>query len=102
MDYIISPEQLDKIIKPFFDKEFKNSKWGEQVTPNSNDVWYGFINKDEVLLVGYPQHDSDTYYTNGQYFSSMWDLFTVTSPVFNESLGRYIKKNYGCEFKKIF
>ena len=29
MDYNITPEQLDKLIKPFFDKEFKHAKWGE-------------------------------------------------------------------------
>lgn len=102
MDYIISPEQLDKITTPFFDKEFKHAKWGEHNDINVGDTWYGFINQDDVLLVGYPPHDSDTYYTNGQYFSNMWDLFSVSAPDFNESLGRYIKKNYGCEFKKIF
>jgi len=32
----------------------------------------------------------------------MWDLFSISAPDFNESLGRYIKKKYGCEFKKIF
>ena len=49
MDYIISPEQLDKITKPFFDKEFKDAKWGEHTSPrDSNDVWYGFINQDDV------------------------------------------------------
>jgi hypothetical protein len=102
MDYIISPEQLDKITTPFFDKEFKHAKWGEHNDTNVGDTWYGFINKDGVLLVGYPPHDSDTYYTNGQYFSNMWDLFSISAPDFNESLGRYIKKKHGCEFKKIF
>jgi hypothetical protein len=102
MDYTISPKQLDKIIKPFFDKEFKDAKWGEHSDTFGSDTWYGFINQDGVLLVGYPSHDTDTYYTNGQYFSNMWDLFSVKAPDFNESLGRYINKNYGCEFKKIF
>ena len=27
MDYVITPEQLDKITKPFFDKEFKDVEW---------------------------------------------------------------------------
>ena len=103
MDYIILPEQLDKIMKPFFDKEFKDAKWGEHTSPrDSNDVWYGFINQDDVLLVGHPSFNVDNYYTNGHHFSNMWDLFSVRATDFNESLVRYIKKKYGCEFKKIF
>lgn len=41
------------------------------------------------------------YFTDGQYFNNMWDLFSVNAQDFNESMGRYIKKKYGCEFKKI-
>jgi hypothetical protein len=102
MDYIISPEQLDRITTPFFDREFKHAKWGEELDSyDSSHTWIGLRNKDNVILVGYPSYDSDTYYTNGQYFSNMWDLFSVKAPDFNKSLGRYIKKKYGCEFKKI-
>jgi hypothetical protein len=31
----------------------------------------------------------------------MWDLFSVDAKDFNEAIGRYIKKKYGCDFKKI-
>ena len=40
MDYIITPEQLDKITKPFFDKEFKDVEWGEQV---KGRMMYGMV-----------------------------------------------------------
>lgn len=101
MEFNITPEQLDRLVKPYFDKEFKHAKWGEQVSPNSNDVWYGVINQDDILLVGHQSHNSDMYFTDGQYFNNMWDLFSVNAQDFNESMGRYIKKKYGCEFKKI-
>lgn len=101
MDYMITPEQLDKIIKPFFDKEFKHAKWGEHSDSYGGGTWYGVINQDDVLLVGYPSHDSDTYFTNGQHFSDMWHLFSIDGQEFSESMGRYIKKKYGCEFNRI-
>ena len=101
MDYIITPEQLDKIIKPFFDKEFKHAKWGEHSDSYGGGTWYGVINQDDVLLVGYPSHDSDTYFTNGQHFSDMWHLFSIDGQEFSDAMGRYIKKKYGCEFNRI-
>lgn len=101
MDYIITPEQLDKITKPFFDKEFKDAKWGEQVQ-GTHDVWYGLINQDDVLLVGHPSFNVDNYYTNGHHFENMWHYFSVNPRQFSQSIGRYIKKKYGCEFEQIF
>jgi len=53
------------------------------------------------MLVGHPSHDSDMYFTNGEYFNNMWDLFSVKPQEFNESMGRYIKKKYGCKFERI-
>jgi len=98
MDYTITPEQLDKIVKPFLDKEFEHAEWGEHDDSYGGGKWYGVINQDNVLLVGHPSHDSDSYFTNGQHFSSMWDFFSVTPQDFNLAIGRYIKKKYGCEF----
>ena len=102
MEFNITPEQLDRLVKPYFDKEFKHAKWGEQGSPNSNDVWYGVINQDDVMLVGHPSHDSDTFFTNGQHFTSMWDFFSIDSKEFTDAMGRYLKKKYGCEFDKIW
>lgn len=101
MDYMITPEQLDKLIKPFFDKEFKHVKWGEHNDSYGGGKWFGLINQDDVMLVGHPSHDSDTYFTNGQHFSDMWLLFSIDGQEFSESMGRYIKNKYGCVFKKI-
>jgi hypothetical protein len=101
MDYSISPEQLDKLIKPFFDKEFKHAKWGEHNDSYGGGTWYGFLNQDDVMLVGYPSHDSDIYFTNGQHFSDMWQFFSIDGKEFNEAMGRYIKKKYGSDFNRI-
>jgi len=101
MEYNITPEQLDKVIKPFFDKEFKHAKWGEHNDSYGGGEWFGVINQDDVMLVGHPSHDSDMYFTNGEYFNNMWDLFSVKPQEFNESMGRYIKKKYGCKFERI-
>ena len=101
MDYIITPEQLDKITKPFFDKEFQDVEWGI-IRQGTDDVWYGLINQDNVLLVGHPSFNVDNYYTNGYHFENMWSLFGIDAKVFNQSIGRYIKKKYGCEFKQIY
>lgn len=100
MDYIITPEQLDKMTKPFFDMEFKGAEWGEHLS-NDNMKWYGVINQDNVLLVGHPEYDSDNYYTNGHHFSNMWKFFGIEPNEFTQSMGRYIKKKYGVDFKSI-
>ena len=101
MEYNITPEQLDRLTKPYFDKEFKHAKWGEHDAKYGGGEWFGVINQDDVMLVGHPSHDSDTFFTNGQHFTSMWDLVSVDAMDFNEAIGRYIKKKYVCDFKKI-
>ena len=40
MKYVITPEQLDKVMRPYFDKVFKHAKWSED-SPDSygESVW---------------------------------------------------------------
>jgi len=103
MKYTITPEQLDKVIKPYFDKVvFKDSKWGEKYIGGYGETWYGVFNQDGEMLVGHPQSDSFTYYTDGTYFSNMWEFFSVDAKEFTDAIGRYIKKTYGCEFEYIW
>jgi hypothetical protein len=103
MKYQITPEQLDKVIKPYFDKVvFKDSKWGEKYIGGYGETWYGLFNQDGEMLVGYPESDSSTYYTDGTYFSNMWEFFSVDAKEFTDAIGRYIKKTYGCEFDYIW
>jgi hypothetical protein len=100
MEYIITPEKLDKVMKPYFDKVFEDTKWSESNL--DGETWQGLINQDGELLVGHPEHDNTAYYTNGQYFSNMWDLFSIDYNEFYNAMGRYIKKEYGCEFDYIW
>ena len=64
--------------------------------------WYGFFNQDGEMLVGHPEYDSSTYFTDGRYFNNMWDFFSIDSKEFTDAMGRYLKKKYGCEFDKIW
>jgi hypothetical protein len=54
------------------------------------------------MLVGHPESDSSTYYTDGKYFGTMWELFSIDAKEFTDAIGRYIKKKYGCEFDYIW
>jgi len=102
MKYIITPEQLDKVIKPYFDRVFKDAEWSEKYVGGYGETWYGLFNRDGVMLVGHPESDSSTYYTDGKYFGTMWELFSIDAKEFTDAIGRYIKKKYGCEFDYIW
>ena len=100
MKYQITPEQLDKVAKSFFDKVFEHTKWSDAELDGQS--WYGFFNQDGEMLVGHPEYDSSTYFTDGRYFNNMWDFFSIDSKEFTDAMGRYLKKKYGCEFDKIW
>ena len=102
MEYIITPEKLDKIMKPYFDKVFEDTKWSEKYIGGYGETWYGLFNQDGEMLVGHPETDDTTYYTDGAYFSNMWDLFSIDYKEFTNAMGRYLKKKYGCEFDRIW
>ena len=102
MEYIITPEKLDKIMKPYFDKVFEDTKWSEEYVSGYGETWSGLFNQDGEMLVGYPEHDYTTYFTDGRYFNNMWDLFSIDSKEFTDAMGRYLKKTYGCEFDYIW
>ena len=101
MDYRISPEQLDKIVRPFFDREFRHAKWGEYNDSYGGGKWYGVVNEDGVLLAGYPSHNDEILFTNGKHFSNMWDFFSVDPQDFNESIARYVEEKYGRSFNRV-
>jgi hypothetical protein len=100
MEYIITPEKLDKIMKPYFDKVFEHTEWSDAELDGQS--WYGFFNQDGEMLVGHPEHDNTIYFTDGRYFNNMWDFFSIDSKEFTDAMGRYLKKKYGCEFDKIW
>lgn len=97
----MTPEQLDKVMRPYFDRVFRHAKWSEDKPDEYGEVWNGIFNQDGELLVGHPESNSSIYFTNGPYFSNMWDLFSIDYNQFYAAMGRYIKKKYGCEFDRI-
>ena len=101
MKYLLDEPQIDKIMKNYFDDRFDGAKWGEHIDDSGAGEWFGIINPDNVLLVGHPSHDAEIYFTNGQHFSEEWELFGLSPKDFNDAMGRYIKKRYGCDFKSI-
>ena len=102
MKYQITPEQLDKVTKSFFDKVFEHAKWSEDSPDSYGEAWHGFFNQDGQMLVGHPEYDGSTYFTDGTYFNNMWDFFGVDAKEFTDAMGRYLKKKYGCEFDRIW
>ena len=100
MKYQITPEQLDKVAKSFFDKVFEHTEWSDAELDGQS--WHGFFNQDGEMLIGHPEHDSSTYFTDGTYFNNMWDFFGVDAKEFTDAMGRYLKKKYGCEFDRIW
>ena len=101
MNYKITSEQLDRVLFPFFEKEFKHTEWGEYDDIYGGGKWYGYINQDNEMLAGHPSHDDSIVFTNGQYFSNMWDLFSADSKDFNKSMLRFIEMKYGKSFGEV-
>jgi hypothetical protein len=103
MDYKITPEQLDKILKPYFDNEFDKSEWGEYDYQHGGGKWYGFVNQKGILIAGYPSHlhGDSIIFSDGKYFGRIWNLFSVEPQDFHDSMGRYIGNRYGKWFNTI-
>jgi hypothetical protein len=99
MKYVLSPTQIDKILKTFWDQELGGAKVGK--INLSGEMWGGLIKKTEdgpLLIIGRPVGREDMmWYSNGHHFNGKWDLFGMTSYDFNKSLGRYVNKNYGLD-----
>ena len=103
MKYVLNSTQIDKLLKPFWDEHFDGSIVG---TINlSGEKWSGVIrDTDEgpTLLIGQPVGRNDTmWYSNGDYFSGKWSLFSMTPSDFNTAMARYVNINYGLNIKDI-
>ena len=98
MDYTITYEQLDRLMKPYWDDKFRGAEFGTIEEYSDDEDWSGLIKKTpdgEILLVGYPYYDDgSTWFSNGEYFGGGWHMFNITSYEFNMSMLRYIEKNY--------
>ena len=97
MKYVLSPTQIDKILKSFWDQHFDGALVGK--INLSGEKWSGVIKDGDegpLLLIGRPVGREDMmWYSNGQYFKGKWDLFGMSTYDFNKSLARYVNTNYG-------
>lgn len=99
MKYIITESQIEKILKKYFDGVFNDAEFKVHKM-DSDDNWKGFV-KDDVFLVGYPIDDNSFWYTNGQYFNPMWDMFGIDVREFNTYMGEYLENRYNIEINHI-
>jgi len=101
MDYKITQDQLDKFIKPYFDKWFINSEYGTRDNDNDGRNWTGFWIDNDTLLVGHPElDDSGLWFSNGQILNG-WVYFDTKPEEFYDSLKRYLKKKFQIQIEKI-
>ena len=94
MDYTITYEQLDRLMKPYWDEKFKGTELGEIENYSEDEDWFGVIKGDNIL-VGYPSlDDGHMWFSNGEYFDGGWDMFNISSYEFNQSMLRYLVKKF--------
>jgi hypothetical protein len=95
----LSIEQLDKIIKPYFNDKFNNTVISKH-NVSHGDIklpWYGFWSEDDKeLILGYPIENIDNpiWFSSGPYFSGGWDLFGITGKEFSDAMKRYLEKKH--------
>jgi hypothetical protein len=99
MKYELTTAQLDKLLKPYWDGKFENTKKGKVENYSENDDWTGiFMNTPDGwnLIAGHRSDDvGDTWYSNGKYFNGGWQFYNINTDEFNESMKRYINHRFG-------
>lgn len=101
MDNKLSQEQLDSLIKPYFDVRFDGSVIKTGLVDFGNE-WFGFW-KDGENILGCPSDKDETWYCSGPHFSDGILLFSLRPTEYYEAMRRYVNKNYPrLDIKKIF
>ena len=115
MDYILTEEQIDRILKPFFEETFRDAELIEyEIEHDSDDDdetykegWMGFSvikdGKREVLLGRpLPYRDKGEWFSDGKYFNGWWEMFNLKVIDFNESMRRFVNQKYDMGIDKIW
>lgn len=102
MDYILTHRQLDKMLRPYFDKYFAKSVFDTK-TSEDGHKWTGYFIEDKLtgyyigseakysLLLGHPyQDDSNTWFYNGKILEGEI-YFGLELEDFISSMKRYIE-----------
>ena len=101
MDNKLTKEQLDSLIKPYFDIRFEGSIIKTGLVDVGHE-WFGFW-KDGEHILGYPVNNDENWYCSGPHFSDGIFLFSLEPKDYYEAMRRYVNKNYPkLDVKKIF
>jgi hypothetical protein len=104
MDYIVSEDQIDSILKRYFDKVFSNADYLENIQGKKFN-WTGFFKKGsrdiENFIIGYSTDDPHIWFSNGNIFSSKSDIFDISTWELNNALKRYLNKNYNTNIETV-
>jgi hypothetical protein len=97
----LSEEQLDELIRPYFDMRFEGYVIDTRLMDGGRE-WFGFW-KDDDNIIGYPLSDKEIWYCSGPHFYDGMLLFSLESKEYYEAMRRYVNKCYPkLEIKKIF
>lgn len=104
MEYVITSEQLDKVLRPYFDKYFSDSKFGTSKNEDG-DTWSGYwIKRGENydLLVGHPYlDDSGSWFYNGQILEGEL-YYGIDVSDYIASMKRYLQTVLGQKVENLY
>lgn len=102
MNYVLSKEQLDRVMKPYWDEKFQNSKL--EIIKAHHEDWFGFVDPPtgEIILGRPADASDDKWYSWGGYFIGGSELFGLSDVEFRKALLRYINKSYNLNIRKIY
>ena len=100
MRHQITQEQLDRVMKPYWDSKFKDGVLGKFRNDSDEIDWYGIYKNnpsgEKDTLVGTPSIDgSGPWFCDGDNFYNGWELFNITPEDFFEAMKRYVEKKFG-------
>jgi hypothetical protein len=107
MKYIITESQLEKIYKKYFDMEFKDSYYNDNIE-YGDGIWRGVCidnNGEEFMLIGQPVDDKTSFgefwYYNGPYFETAPTLLDIGHVEFAEMMKEYLNDRFGLKIGKV-
>ncbi len=93
MKYSVTDEQLDRLMKSYWDSKFNEVEFGVIKNYSGNEDWYG-IKRGRFLIVGKPVKSVGCWFSNGEYFGGGWGMFGIEPVEFNKSMLRYVQDNF--------
>ena len=105
MNYILSNEQLDRLMKPYWDGKFENTTLGTiEAHGTNNEDWFGFVDPDtDRTILGRPADESDDeWYSWSGYFRGGGELYGLSDVEFRKALLRYLNKRYNLNIRYIY